>query len=260
MGRTHNDTDESDRLYQKCRTKIIHRWSKFFFFTPSCSAAVLQMYMTYNLVHSSAQWGGGGIHLWPPLDHCSCYTVKENHVQIVNENQESLVRLLNVGRRPAFHQDDGFKHCWKSGERWAASAFTFPHDLLIENRWRDKSVPRSQHILCNCTNSVKRRMDVDDRIHPGLITVLNKITWLSCFGCMCQQECDQHSSWWSLWSSPPGQQPGWKPLLGLSWFQALVSLWRTDTFVAATSSSDRSVSAVERIIYKCLDCAQVLNR
>lgn len=147
--------------------------------------------------------GRGGIHLWPPLDHCSCYTVKENHVQIVNENRESLVRLLNVGRRPAFHQDDGFKHCWKSGERCAASAFTFPHDLLIENRWRDKSVPRSQHILCNCTNSVKRRMDVDDR--RGLITVLNKITWLSYFGCMCQQECDQQSSWWTRLCGPPHQ-------------------------------------------------------
>lgn len=33
-------------------------------------------------------------------------------------------------------------------------------------------MPRSQLILYNCTNSVKRRMDVDD--HQGLIKVLNK--------------------------------------------------------------------------------------
>lgn len=136
----------------------------------------------------------------------------------------------------------------KDCERWAASAFTFPHDLLIENRWRDKSVPRSQHILCNCTNSVKRRMDVDDR--RGLITVLNKITWLGCFGCMCQQECDQRSSWRTRLCGRPhqGNSQDGSPSLGLGWLQALVSLWRTDAFVAATSSSGRSVSAVERII------------
>lgn len=37
-------------------------------------------------------------------------------------------------------------------------------------------MPRSQHILCNCTNSVKERMNVDD--HQGLIKDLNKILHL----------------------------------------------------------------------------------
>lgn len=63
-----------------------------------------------KLVHSTAQWGGY------TFDHPRNFVaakVKENHVQIVHENLEPSVRMLNVGRRPAFHQDNDFKHCAK---------------------------------------------------------------------------------------------------------------------------------------------------